>query len=55
MQGSKIITTASIWTGEGLLKSRWGLVTDVEFVSRVLDMTDFHAVCSLAVMKENRV
>lgn len=45
----------AFWTGEGLLESRWGLVTDVEFVSRVLDMTDFDAFCSLAVMKANRV
>ena len=54
MQGSKIITV-SIGTGEDLLESRWRLVTDVKFVSRVLDMTDFDTVCSLAVMKANRI
>ena len=32
MQASIIITTASIWTLEGLLESRWSLVATVRFL-----------------------
>ena len=50
MQASKIVTTASILTIEGLLESRWSLVAAVKFCSRELDMTDTDALCSLAAI-----
>ena len=54
MQASKIVTTASIWTLEGLLESRWNLLAAVMFLSRVVDMTDTDTLCSLAVIKGNQ-
>ena len=54
LQASTIVTTASIWTLEGLLESRWSLPAAVKFLSRVLDMTDTDALCSLAVIKVNQ-
>ena len=50
MQASKIVTTASILTLEGLLESRWSLGAAVKFCSRELDMTDTDALCSLAAI-----
>ena len=51
MQASKIVTTASILTLEGLLESRWSLVAAVKFCSRELDLTDTDVLCSLAATK----
>ena len=54
MQASKIAPTASIWAVKGLLESRWSLVAAVKILSRVLDMTDTDALCSLAIINGNQ-
>ena len=54
MQASKIATTGSIWTLEGLSESRWSLVAAVKLLSRMLDMTDTDALRSLQAIKDNK-